>query len=400
MRILIVTSFPIPGEYDGTAMLPIKILRALKTRGIDVVVAHLRAKPPFGRAYRGVFEGTPVYTLPPRRWGSGMRRIARDFPFDLVHAQHYGGATRAFLTCKKYQWPLVYEIHSLLGDEVERDKLGRGVPFQLTRMVEQWASRYAAGIIVLGQLVKDVLVNEKGLQAEKISVIYPGIDLAEFSTSDVPAIIPGISSEHKVIMYVGSIVHPNQGVSILINSLHRVFSTLPEARCVLVGGPAEIGEIYKTQLGPYANRLTILSNTTPEQVVSLCKRADVLVHPRLACRENFSVQSKIAVYLASGRPIVATNFGDYKTILGNSGAGLLTEVNPYALSVGIIEVLTNPILADQLSRAAIPVARELFAMDRNIDRYIDAYAKAISTFIPKTIRRRRKRRDEHGGLED
>ena len=150
MRVLMVTSFPIPGEFDGTAMLPIKILRALKTRGIDVVVAHLRAKPPFSRAYRGVFEGTPVYTLPPRRWGSGLRRISRDYPFQLVHAQHYGGATRAFLTCKKYQWPLIYEVHSLLGDEVERDKLGRGVPFQLTRMIEQWVCRYAAGIIVLG----------------------------------------------------------------------------------------------------------------------------------------------------------------------------------------------------------------------------------------------------------
>ncbi len=45
MRILMVTSFPIPGEYDGTAMLPIKILRALKPRGIDVVVAYLKARP-------------------------------------------------------------------------------------------------------------------------------------------------------------------------------------------------------------------------------------------------------------------------------------------------------------------------------------------------------------------
>ncbi len=30
MRVLMVTSFPIPGEYDGTAMLPIKIMRALQ----------------------------------------------------------------------------------------------------------------------------------------------------------------------------------------------------------------------------------------------------------------------------------------------------------------------------------------------------------------------------------
>ena len=49
MRILMVTSFPIPGEYDGTAMLPIKIVRALTKRGVGVVLAHLKARRPWGR---------------------------------------------------------------------------------------------------------------------------------------------------------------------------------------------------------------------------------------------------------------------------------------------------------------------------------------------------------------
>ena len=53
MRVLMVTSFPIPGEYDGTAMLPIKIMRALKQRGVDVVMAYLRARPPWGAATPG-----------------------------------------------------------------------------------------------------------------------------------------------------------------------------------------------------------------------------------------------------------------------------------------------------------------------------------------------------------
>ena len=60
MRILMVTSFPIPGEYDGTAMLPIKILRALKGRGVEVVLAHLRARPPLGRLVARRLRGDAV----------------------------------------------------------------------------------------------------------------------------------------------------------------------------------------------------------------------------------------------------------------------------------------------------------------------------------------------------
>ena len=74
--------------------------------------------------------------------------------------------------------------------------------------------------------------------------------LDEYDRPGAPAAIAGIGPEHKVVMYVGSIVHPNQGVPILVDALPRVFRALPEARCVLVGGPAEAGERYRAQLGP------------------------------------------------------------------------------------------------------------------------------------------------------
>ncbi len=378
MRILMVTSFPIPGEYDGTAMLPIKILRALKGRGVEVVLAHLRARPPLGRSSRGDFEGTPSFTLSPNAWVSGLRRIAREFPFDLVHAQHYGGATRSYFACRRYGWPQVYEIHSLLGDEVERHRLGRGAGFRFNVAVERRACRHAAAVIVLGEPVRRVVVEEKGVPADRVTVIYPGIDLDEYARPGAPAAIPGVGPDHRVIMYVGSIVHPNQGVPILIESLPRVFDALPEARCVLVGGPAEAGEEYRRRLGPHGDRLIVLTGQAPEQVVALTRRADVLVHPRLACRENYSVQSKIAVYLASGRPIVATDFGDYSTILGDTGAGRLTAVAAEPLAEGILDVLTDPALAARLSAASPPVARDLFGMDRNVDRYLDVYHRALA----------------------
>lgn len=377
MRVMMVTSFPIPGEYDGTAMLPIKILRALKARGIEVVHAHLRARPPLGRSTRGDFEGTPSFTLGPADWVTGLRRIHKEYPFDLVHAQHYGGATRAYPACRAFGWPMVYEVHSLLGEEVERDRLGRGLVFRSYLALERAVCRFARSVIVLGEPVRDVLTREKGVPADRVSVIYPGIDLGEYERPGPVAEIPGIKPGHRVVMYVGSIVHPNQGVPILIDALPKVFGRLPEARCVLVGGPAEAAADYRKKLGAFGERLIVLTGQTPEQVVALTRRADLLVHPRLACRENYSVQSKIAVYLASGKPIVATDFGDYRTILGDSGAGRLTAVDPGSLADGILDVLTDSALAQRLSAAAPAVARDLFGMDRNVDRYLDAYRLAL-----------------------
>ena len=378
MRILLVTSFPVPGEYDGTAMLPIKILRALNTRGVDVVLAHLKARPPWGIAIREEFEGTPSFTLHPRDWIGGMKRIHREFPFDLVHAQHHGGANRALFACRRYGWPLVYELHSLLGGEYERDRLGRGLGYQINVKLEKSVCRHAAAVIVLGEQVQRVMVEEKGVPRDRVKIIYPGINLGEYATPGEPATIPGIKPEHQVVMYVGSIIHPNQGVPLLIESLPKVFRDLPQARCVLVGGPADAGEQYRTELGEFGDRLVVLTGQTPDQVVALTRRADVLVHSRLACRENFSVQSKIAVYLAAGRPIVATDFADYKSILGPTGAGRLAQENPGSISDAIIDVLTHPELAESLAAATQPVAEELFGMERNVDRYLEVYRKALA----------------------
>jgi glycosyltransferase involved in cell wall biosynthesis len=244
--------------------------------------------------------------------------------------------------------------------------------------VERRVFEHAAQIIALGEPVKQVAIEEKGVPADRVTVIYPGIDLAEYERPTESVAISGVGPEHKVVMYVGSIVHPNQGVPILIEALPKVFAARPDARCVLVGGPAEAGELYRAQLGSHGDKLIVLTGQTPERVVALTRRADVLVHPRLACRENYSVQSKLAVYLAAGRPIVATDFGDYRQILGDTGAGLLTLVDPEALASGILKVLADPALAASLSAATSPVAREFFAMDRNIDRYLDVYERALA----------------------
>ena len=189
MRVLMVTSFPIPGEYDGTAMLPIKIMRALKQRGVDVVMAYLRARPPWGAAIRGEFEGTPIYEVPFSGWvsGLGLRRIAREQPFDLVHAQHYGGATRAYAACRRYGWPLVYEIHSLLGDEVARDSLGRGLVFPPTVAIENRVLRPRRGqSSPWASQSNRSWSPRKTCPAERVSVIYPGIDLAEYEAPGSP----------------------------------------------------------------------------------------------------------------------------------------------------------------------------------------------------------------------
>src|SRR5262249_59478573 len=170
-------------------------------------------------------------------------------------------------------------LHSLLGDEVERDRLGRGLVFRTYRAMERRVLRHAAAVIALGEPVKGGLIAEKGVPAERVRVIYPGIDLTEYDATGPPGEIPGVRADHQVIMYVGSIVHPNQGVPVLIAALPEVFAAAPRTRCVLVGGPAEAGERYRAALGPDGDRLIAPAGRPPQAGLTRTRRAHVLRPP-------------------------------------------------------------------------------------------------------------------------
>ena len=380
MRVLMVTSFPIPGEYDGTAMLPIKILRALKPRGVDVVVAYLRFRPATGlRARSEDFEGTPVFNIPPAGWicGSVLRRIARKLPFDVVHAQHYGGATRAYAACHRNGWPLVYEIHSLLGDEVERKRLGRGLVFRSYLAVEQRLPARCASHRA-GRASQAGCRHGEGRSGRPGERDLSGHRPRRVRASRQTGVNPRRATRKQGYHVRRQHRPPQPGRADFDRGIAADLRV--PAQCSLrPGRRSRRGRRALPCPARSARRaLIVLTGQAPDQVVALSRRADVLVHPRLACRENYSVQSKIAVYLAAGRPIVATDFGDYQHLLGRSGAGLLTPVAADPLAEAILRVLADPELAASLAAACGPVAREHFAMDRNIDRYLDVYQRAIA----------------------
>ena len=56
----------------------------------------------------------------------------------------------------------------------------------------------------------------------------------------------------------------------------------------------------------------------------------------------------------------------------------LAKSDELPLEVGLYEpCMFDPNLAARLASKTGPIAREFFAMDRNIDRYLDVYRQAI-----------------------
>ena len=286
--------------------------------------------------------------------------------------------TAAWLAAQLLGIPLVYEIHSLLGEELERDELGRGWKFQLNHRMERVVLRNADHIVVLGQAVKQVLMDEQGIPSSKISVIYPGVDLAEFAPS------PDRVGNHEkffpgrfVVMYVGQLGYTNQGVNLLLETIPLVTPRHPEALFVFVGGPAEVAAEMQLGLGEFQSQAMFFTEVNSAQLPEIIAQADILVHPRLDCRDNYSIQSKLGIYLASGKPIVATGVADYNFLLGELNAGILVKPEKRSLADGICKILLNQISREKLINNALEVASKFFDINKSIFIYLSIFNKLI-----------------------
>jgi glycosyltransferase involved in cell wall biosynthesis len=97
------------------------------------------------------------------------------------------------------------------------------------------------------------------------------------------------------------------------------------------------------------------------------KLADVVVSPRLPIG---NLPLKIYDYMASGRPIVATDSRAHKSVL-HDGSAILVEHMPAAFAAAIVKLHKNPELAEQLAGTAQQYARE----ELNWDAFIGQVAK-------------------------
>ena len=84
--------------------------------------------------------------------------------------------------------------------------------------------RRADHVIAQARAMRDRIV-EGGVDAERVTVLYPGLRTAEFSDpTTIPAEIPGLPAGRPVAMYVGS-THAYQGLDLLAAAQRRLGHT-------------------------------------------------------------------------------------------------------------------------------------------------------------------------------
>jgi glycosyltransferase involved in cell wall biosynthesis len=171
-----------------------------------------------------------------------------------------------------------------------------------------------------------------------------------------------------VVGYAGHL-YPWKGPDVLIAALER----LPDVRALIVGGLA--GEPDLDRIRTLADRVapgrvTFAGLVEPPRVAALLRQADVLVLPNTPGRVSAAYTSplKLFEYMASGRPIVASDLPALREVLRPDENAVLVEAgNAGALAAGVARVLGDARLAARLAARAREDVRD-WTWDKRAER--------------------------------
>ncbi|QDT14164.1 glycosyltransferase [Alienimonas californiensis] len=383
------------------------LLHSLDVGGAEVLVARTAAAlAPAGAGPRVRFAfacldragtmaeelaaaGHPVETLDRRagldlRCARRVREWAADRRVDLLHAHQYTPFVYAALS------RLPPTRRALGGPPILFTEHGRfhpDLPSRKRAAFNRLALRRRDRVVAVGEGVKRALIDNEGLPAERIRVIYNGVDLAPYAAEPDAA-----AAEHRAAVRGEFGVPDDNFLAVQVARLDPIKDHATAVRAVREANRAEGRRVRLLVVGegPERGRVeeVIRAEGAGDFVTLAGLRRDV---PRLwaaaDCGLLTSVSEGIPLTvieaMAAGRPVVATDVGGLREVLGGArveSCGRLAGAgDAAALGAALREFADAPAAAATLGTVGRRRAFERFGEDRMVEAYAELYQQMAAS---------------------
>ncbi|MGB9838748.1 glycosyltransferase family 4 protein [Methanothermobacter sp.] len=289
-------------------------------------------------------------------------------PFDVIHAHYlfptgFIGLICHWLTGK----PLIVTVH---GSDVNNLAGRNSILFRISGFVLQRAS----AVIAVSRDLCDKVVEEFGVDRERVHIINMGVDTEVFRPlhGDGCRERLGLPLNKRIILFVGNII-PSKGVSYLIEALRDV--VVDDVKCIILGAPVD-GEYLETLRGMAESMDLDVEFFEPvpyREVAVWMNAADVFVLPSL--KEGFGLVALEA--LACGTPVIATATGGLRELIRDSETGYsVPPGDSGAIAERINRILDpeNMTEVESMRENGLRMA-ESFSTVKQIERILEVYEK-------------------------
>ncbi|OGX11591.1 MAG: hypothetical protein A2351_06280 [Omnitrophica bacterium RIFOXYB12_FULL_50_7] len=248
------------------------------------------------------------------------------------------------------------------------------------RLIEGYLPFLADSVSVASEALR-VLAVQRGASKEKVMLVPVGADLQQFRPDRSP---DEVRKKYDIkdallVLYHGQL-HSCQYVRLFLEAIKLILKTQdPERlRFMIMGSGSELGalKMFARELGIGGE--VIFTDFVPHaDIPRYIAAADICVAPFddnevTRCKSPL----KIVEYMASGKPVVASDVGEVRNML--EGAGLLVEPgNPEAFAKGILKLVGDEALRKTMATAARQRAATKYNWRCSVENLERAYEKSI-----------------------
>jgi glycosyltransferase involved in cell wall biosynthesis len=302
-----------------------------------------------------------------------LEKILKHKRYDLIHdIQSLGWAS---VPMKGFGIPIITTVHHPLTKDREADlQRNWGLWDKTTtilfyplvmqgfviRRINRVITSFKEGIDELGKAFR--------VKRERVSVVYNGMDVDLFQNTGEPR-------EDNALLFVGNTEDTKKGLVYLFEAM----TLLPEHVTLTIvddGPPKKMTAWELIQKFKIEHRVKFTGKLSSAELVSIYSRKTILVMSSLF--EGFGLPAVEA--MSCKTPVVVTTAGSLKEVVTPDCGMLVEPQNPAALKDGIMKLLKNKKLREQMGKNGRKRAVENFSWPVAAKNTLDVYKDVIKEY--------------------
>lgn len=248
---------------------------------------------------------------------------------------------------------------------------------QYSRLIQTRTAYMADQIITISNYSKSRIVQQFGIEANKITVTHLAVD-ERFGIDSKEIASTILSNKFGLTNYVLALASasPRKNINGLLLSYALLNKKLRQQhKLLLVSTHTALKQDLQRQIVKLGieNDVIFLQQVSDEDLIYLYKAASLFVF--LSLEEGFGLPPLEA--MACGTPVVASNTSSLPEVLGDA-AILVTPTDTKIIAEAITTILTTPFLANEMCDKGLK-RNELFSWEKTARETLAVYKSVLSS---------------------